>query len=74
MTHKPFNWTDIIKKWEDAMDEKPQDMSKRCPTCQGRYWNVIHGKWIYQREKTDMICQACGRDYARIREPKDIKE
>lgn len=53
------------------MDEEPQDMPKRCPTCQGRYWNVIHGKWIYTpRETVNMVCQTCGRDYS----TQDIKE
>lgn len=40
----------------------------RCPTCQGRVWNVKLGKWIYSRHTVDMVCPECGRDYMKIEE------
>lgn len=37
---------------------------ERCPTCQGRFWHVLRGEWIYTRETVGMVCQTCGRDYS----------
>ena len=45
--------------------ENQHDMKPRCHTCHGRYWNVIHGKWIYTRETMGMVCPTCGRDFTK---------
>lgn len=38
-------------------------VQRKCPTCQGQYWNVRAAKWVSIRETVDMVCQTCGRNY-----------
>lgn len=70
MARRSFNWQSTIKRWEEAMNMSMIDEQKRCPTCQGRYWNVLHGKWIDTRETTMLVCPTCGHDFSK----ENIKE
>ena len=56
------DYPDMINVLKDKILNYQRE-SERCPTCQGRFWNVKHGKWVSMRVTKGLVCQTCGRDY-----------
>jgi hypothetical protein len=52
-----------------CQDRDARVRARRCPTCNGRTWHSLTGRWVRQRETKGLVCERCGWDYGRDGEP-----